>query len=153
MAHYKSNLRDIQFNLFEYNRTQDVMGGGEFEDMDEETARNVLLEVEKLAKGAFAESFEPGDRTPLTLEDGDVTLPASVRAAVEAFYDADWQGLELPKHLGGVGAPPSLRWASFELLWGGNPAATFYLLGTFVAALIDKLGTDAQKSRYVNSMV
>ena len=153
MAHYKSNLRDIQFNLFEYNRTQDVMGSGAFEDMDEETARNVLLEVEKLAKGAFAESFEPGDRTPLTLDDGDVTLPPSVRAAVEAFYDADWQGLELPEHLGGVGAPPSLRWASFELLWGGNPAATFYLLGTFVAALIDKLGTDAQKSRYVNSMV
>ena len=60
MAHYKSNVRDIQFNLFEYNRTQDVMGSGTFEDMDEETARNVLLEVEKLAKGAFAESFEPG---------------------------------------------------------------------------------------------
>ncbi|NNE17326.1 MAG: acyl-CoA dehydrogenase, partial [Myxococcales bacterium] len=126
---------------------------GAFEDMDEETARNVLLEVEKLAKGPFAESFEPGDRTPLALLDGDVTLPPSVRSAVEAFYEADWQGLELPPHLGGVGAPPSLRWAAFEMLWGGNSAATFYLLGTFVAALIDELGTDAQKSRYVNNMI
>ncbi|NNE18160.1 MAG: acyl-CoA dehydrogenase N-terminal domain-containing protein [Myxococcales bacterium] len=43
MVHYKSNLRDIQFNLFEYSRTQDVMGRGAFEDMDEETARNVLV--------------------------------------------------------------------------------------------------------------
>ena len=62
MSHYKSNLRDLEFNLFEYNRTQQFMGHGPFTQMDEASAREILREVEKLASGAIAESFEEGDR-------------------------------------------------------------------------------------------
>jgi len=35
MSHYESNLRDLELNLFEYNRTQDRMGSGPFAEMDE----------------------------------------------------------------------------------------------------------------------
>ena len=45
MAHYKSNLRDIEFNLFEVLRTQDGYGTGAFAQMDEDTARAILGEV------------------------------------------------------------------------------------------------------------
>jgi hypothetical protein len=44
MSHYKSNLRDIEFNLFEVNRIQDYLGSGEWADLDEDTARHILSE-------------------------------------------------------------------------------------------------------------
>jgi alkylation response protein AidB-like acyl-CoA dehydrogenase len=57
--------------------------------------------------------------------------------------------LELPEHLGGFGAPPSVIWAAFELIAGANPSAAFYLFGTFISRIIDRLGTDSQKKRFL----
>jgi hypothetical protein len=54
MGHYKSNLRDIEFNLFEVFQRQDLLGSGPYPDLDEETARDILSEVEKLALGPLA---------------------------------------------------------------------------------------------------
>jgi hypothetical protein len=48
MSHYKSNLRDLEFNLFEVFGAADRMGSGPYHDMDVETARSVLEEVERL---------------------------------------------------------------------------------------------------------
>ncbi len=153
MGHYKSNLRDLEFNLFEYHQTQAVMGKGPFADMDEETARGIVREIEKLATTVLAESFEEGDRTPPKLERGDVTLPAGVTRAIGAFFDGEWEKLELPARLGGFGATPSMRWAMLELVSGANPAVAFYIFGTFIATIIDRLGTEAQRKRFVEPMI
>lgn len=63
MGHYKSNLRDLEFNLFEVFRRQDLLGSGPYADLDEDTARSILDEVSRLAEGPLAESFEDADRT------------------------------------------------------------------------------------------
>ena len=42
MSHYKSNLRDIHFNLFELLGRQDILGAGPFEEMDVDTAKEIL---------------------------------------------------------------------------------------------------------------
>ena len=39
------------------------------------------------------------------------------------------------------------------MILGGNPSIGLYLFGTFMATIIDKLGTDAQKERYVRRML
>ena len=44
MSHYKSNLRDIEFNLFEVLGRDEVLGTGPFAEVDGETAREVLAE-------------------------------------------------------------------------------------------------------------
>ena len=79
MSHYKSNLRDIEFNLFELLGRQEVLGAGPFAEIDEETARDMLAEVNKLALGPVAESFTDGDRNPPVFDPatGTVTLPES----------------------------------------------------------------------------
>ena len=46
MGHYKSNLRDIEFNLFEVFGAGDRLGKGPFAEMDEDTARYLLQESE-----------------------------------------------------------------------------------------------------------
>jgi hypothetical protein len=64
MGHYKSNLRDLEFNLFEVLRRQDLLGREPYPDVDEETARGILDEVNRLAVGPIAESFADADRHP-----------------------------------------------------------------------------------------
>ncbi len=153
--HYKANLRDIYFNLFEDLRIQDTtLGKGEFADMDEQTAREALAALEKLCTEEMCKSFVDSDRIPLTLDgDGNVTLPPSLSAAMRTFYEQGWHLFELPTRLGGYGAPPSVIWAGFELQVGANPAMAFYLFGGYIARTIDRLGTERQKARYVQNMV
>ena len=63
MGHYKSNVRDIEFNLFEVLGTDAILGTPPFTDIDQETARGILAEVARLAEGPVGESFADGDRT------------------------------------------------------------------------------------------
>ena len=153
MSHYKSNLRDLEFNLFEYNRTQQFMGKAPFTQMDEASSREILRAMQKLCVGPIAESFEEGDHTPLVLDKGDVLLPAGIKASLAAFFEGEWQLLELPEHLGGYGATPSLRWAALEMMVGANASVAFYMFGTFLATIIDRIGTDEQKKLYVKPML
>ena len=50
MGHYKSNVRDIEFNLFEVFGRQEVLGQGLYEDVDTDTAKEILHEVARLAE-------------------------------------------------------------------------------------------------------
>ena len=154
-AHYRSNLRDIYFNLFEVLRVQAAtFGKPPYASMDEDTARAALGGLEEFVQASFAPSFVVGDRVGATFDGkGNVTLPAPVTASLRAYYEAGWHNLELPESLGGMGAPPSVGWAGFELLAGSHAAATFYLLGNLVAKVIDALGTAGQRARFVDNMV
>ena len=60
MGHYQSNLRDIEFNLFEVLRRQDLLGREPYADLDEQTVRGILAEMNRLAAGPLAESFADG---------------------------------------------------------------------------------------------
>lgn len=153
--HYKSNLRDIFFNLFEVLEIQRTsLGHGAFAGFDEAAARDALTQFERFAQAELAPSFVEGDRTPLTLDKaGNVTLPPGVRDAILAYHKADWAKLDLPEHLGGYGAPPSVIWSKFELMAGAHAAVTFYMLGTAIAYVIDRLGTEDQKKRFVGPMI
>lgn len=149
--HYKSNLRDLFFNLFEVLRVDEVsLGKGPFEAMDFESAKNAMTAFEELATTTLAESFAEGDRTPLTLDaDGNVGLPEGIKKSILAFQEAGWHRLDLPEHMGGYCAPPSVAWACAEMMSGANPSVAFYLYGTIMNRLIDRLGTPEQKARYL----
>lgn len=154
MSHYISNLRDIEFNLFEVLRIQDRLGHGPYGQLDEETAREILREVERIASGPFAASFVEGDRTPLHLDgDGDVTLPPGLHASLDAYFDGEWYRLQLPEHLGGYGATPSLNWSATAMLAGANASALLYTAGPFFAAIVDPLMTPEQREQWVTPWV
>lgn len=150
--HYKSNLRDIRFNLFEVLRIQDeIIGKGPFAGADFESMDGALVELEKLAVGPWAASYMDADRVGLKLDgDGNVTLPESLKKSIKAYYDGGWHYMEVPEHLGGVGAPPTMAWGAFELLAGGNANGVFYLLGTTIAKVIDRVATESQKEWYTS---
>jgi alkylation response protein AidB-like acyl-CoA dehydrogenase len=147
VGHYKSNLRDIEFNLFEVLSRQDLLGSGPYADIDQQTARGMLEEVDRLATGPVADSFAAADRNPPVFDPAthSVRMPESFARSFRAFMDAEWFRLGLPPEIGGTGAPRSLHWAIAELILGANPAVWMYASGGSMAHALWRMGTPEQR--------
>jgi alkylation response protein AidB-like acyl-CoA dehydrogenase len=147
MGHYKSNLRDIEFTLFEVFGRSQVLGTGPYAEVDEDTARSILGEVERLATHELAESLLESDRTPPVYDPAThtVTMPEGFKKSYQAYMDAEWWRMDLPEELGGTVVPPSLRWAVAELILGSNPAVHMYASGMAFAHGVYRLGTEEQR--------
>ncbi|HEY1627080.1 MAG TPA: acyl-CoA dehydrogenase [Streptosporangiaceae bacterium] len=147
MSHYKSNLRDIEFNLFEVLRRQDLLDSDAYPELDSETVRGILGEMDRLAQGPLAESYADADRNPPVFDPAthSVRIPDSLRKSYRTFMDAEFYRLSLPPELGGTNAPRSLNWAMAELILGSNPAVWMYASGHTMARVLWDLGTAEQK--------
>ena len=147
MSHYRANLRDIEFNLFEVFGAADRLGTGPYAEMDPETAKEALSEIERLATGPLAESYLSSDRNPPKYDPAtySVEMPEDFKKSYRALMDSEWWRLDLPENLGGAGSSPSLRWAAAEMFLGSNPAAFMYMSGPGFAAILDRIGNADQK--------
>ncbi|QUR65999.1 acyl-CoA dehydrogenase [Mycobacterium spongiae] len=147
MSHYKSNVRDQVFNLFEVLGLDQALGEGAYSDLDADTAREMLTEISRLAEGPVADSFIEGDRNPPVFDPKthSVTLPESFKDSVRAVIDAGWDKAGLDEVLGGMPMPSSLMWALNEHILGANPAVWMYAGGAGFAQILHHLGTEEQK--------
>ncbi len=147
MSHYKANLRDIEFNLFEVFNAGDRLGSAPYADLDPDTVSEILGEIRTLCEGPVAESFADADRNPPTYDPASrtVELPESFKKSFHTWMEAGFWRLELPEHMGGSGAPPSVRWALAEMVLGANPALYMYMSGPGFATIVDHLGTPQQR--------
>jgi alkylation response protein AidB-like acyl-CoA dehydrogenase len=154
MGHYKSNLRDLEFTLFEVLHVQERMGVGPYAEMDRDIAHDLLREIDRLARGPLSESFAESDRNPPTFDSGmhTVELPEAFKKSYRALWEGEWYRLELPAELGGYGAPPTLRWAASELMLGANPALFMYMSGPSMAYVVHDNGT-AEQRRWAQLMI
>ena len=148
MSHYKSNVRDQVFNLFEVLGVDKVLGEGAYADLDVDTAREMLGEIARLAEGPIAESFAEGDRNPPVFdpETHTVTLPEAFKKSVRAMHrrrlgqDRPRRGAR--RH---ADAQRAVTWALHEHILGANPAVYMYAMGAGFANIFYHLGTEEQK--------
>ncbi|HHV22242.1 MAG TPA: acyl-CoA dehydrogenase [Propionibacterium sp.] len=147
MTHYQSNLRDIRFNLFEVFGRQDLLGTGPSEELDRETAETALAEMDHLCRTKLSDALMEDDRNPPIYDPQthSVSMPESTKMAYKAYMDSDWWRLELSEEMGGVEAPPSLRWAVLELILAANPALYMYSAGPKFGQLAHQLGCERDK--------
>jgi len=144
MSHYKSNLRDVEFNLFELFGRGDILGHGPFEEIDTDTAKSILVEIDRLSREDLATSFEDADRHPPVYDPAtkSVTMNPAFAASYQAWMDAEWWRLQVPAELGGQRGPNSLIWASAEFVLGANPAVWMYSAGPGFARVVHENGTE-----------
>jgi alkylation response protein AidB-like acyl-CoA dehydrogenase len=147
MGHYKSNLRDLEFNLFEVFGRQEVLGRGPYAEVDEDTAREMLKEVARLSENELAASFTDADRNPPVYDPQtcSVTMPESFAKSYQAYVDSGFWSVDVPAELDGTVAPPSLKWAMNEMVLGANPAIAMFAASYSFANLLHILGNDEQK--------
>ena len=147
MSHYKSNVRDQVFNLFEVFGVDKVLGTGDYADFDVEIATEMLAEMARLAEGPVAESFAEGDRNPPVFDPQthSVKLPEAFKKSVHSVIEGGWHKLGIEEELGGTPMPSALAWALQEHILGANPAVYMYAMGAGFANIFYHLGTDEQK--------
>ena len=147
MGHYKANLRDIEFNLFEMLGRDEVLGTGPYRELDVDTAREMLKGLTRLAENEIAESFSEADRNPPVYDPvtQQVTMPEAFVRSFEAYRDSGFWNVDVPAELGGTVAPPSFRWAMNELVLGSNPAVAMFSASYGFASLLYRYGTQEQR--------
>ncbi|WP_446666794.1 acyl-CoA dehydrogenase [Flexivirga sp. B27] len=147
MSHYKSNVRDLEFNLFEVLGRGDVLGSGPYDEVDADTAREMIKELARLAENELGDSLLDSDRNPPVYDPQtkSAQLPESFKKSYQAYLDSGFQAVDLPKEFDGTVVPPSLKWAMNELVLGSNPAIGMYAATFAFSRLLYILGTDDQK--------
>jgi alkylation response protein AidB-like acyl-CoA dehydrogenase len=147
MGHYKSNVRDLEFNMFELLKLDEVLAGEAFGDLDGDSVRQMLSEAARLAEGPVAESFADSDRHPPTFDPDThvVTLPEPFKKSLDAWHQGEWFRVGLGEDVGGVPAPSMVQWAVNELVLGANPAVFMYMAGPFMANILYGIGNEQQR--------
>ncbi|MFC9557007.1 acyl-CoA dehydrogenase [Rhodococcus sp. NPDC056960] len=147
MSHYRSNIRDMQFVLFELLGSHTVYGKAPFADVDPDAARTILAEGARYATDRLAETFADTDRAPVfDPADHSVRLPVAYRDAAADYLDSGWLDLDLPEEISGQNVPPSLRWCITEMMLGANPAIPQGLnVIPQVVRLLRQQGTEDQR--------
>jgi alkylation response protein AidB-like acyl-CoA dehydrogenase len=147
MTHFRHNLRDLEFNLFEVFGADKILDNPAFADLDEATAREILTELARLSEEELAASYVEGDRNPPVFDaaTNSVTLPEAFKKSYKAFIDAEYWRLDLPEVLGGTVAPRMLWWSLAELVLGANPALWMYAAGSSFAHSAYIEGTEEQQ--------
>ncbi|UFS97659.1 acyl-CoA dehydrogenase [Nocardia huaxiensis] len=147
MGHYRSNVRDLEFTLFEMFGLDKILASGAYGDLDGPTVRQMLTEAAKLAEGPVAEGFSDADRNPPTFDAAThtVRIPESFKKALRAWQSADWFRVGLRGEVGGVPAPAMVTWAITEFLLGAQPGIYFYLTGPVFSSILHGIGTEEQQ--------
>ncbi len=147
MGHYKSNVRDLEFNLFEVLALEKVLATGEYGDLDPQSVREMLHEAAKLAEGPLAEAFAETDRNPPSFDPAThvVSIPAVFKKSFRAWHDGEWFRVGMAEDIGGVPAPSMVEWAINELALGAQPAVFLYSAGPKMADIINAIGNDLQR--------
>lgn len=148
MAQFKTDLRDIYFNLFNVLKIQEHTGVGE-SDM-----KDVISECNKfMEKEVFPTRIE-GDHIGVKLENGKVTVPECMQAPLRKYYENGWYGIGYSEDIGGMPAPHSVSLVCQSIMNGANVAFSMYPgLTKGAMDVILQVGTAAQKETYIPKMM
>ena len=104
MSHYKSNVRDQVFNLFEVLGVDKALGEGEYGDLDADTAREMLSEIGPAGRGADRRVVRRGRPQPAGFRPQDALGDAArvVQEVRPRHHRGGWDKVGLDEALGGM---------------------------------------------------
>lgn len=145
MADYKTDLRDINFNLFETLKVHEKS-----EDYGEQDLKEIVSQFDYFTGNEIFPTRIPGDEKGVHLKDGAVTVPEEFHQANQSFYENGWFALGYPEEIGGMPVPWAVTFACKSIGIGANVAFSMYH-GLTAGALnvIHEIGSDEQKAKYI----
>jgi len=156
MAHpnqYKSNLRDLQFLLFEQFKLGELLGTAPYANWGKDEVLAVLEEAYGWVQKYLGPYNRSGDDEGCRLEGGQVRVPAGFKEAWKALYEAGWRTLAVEEQHGGQAGPFTLAMMVEEFMCGSNTSFNMYPALTQGAAdVILAFGTPEQQATYVPNM-
>src|SRR5438045_9256965 len=119
---YKTDLREMQFVLFEQFQYGDLVAKEPFSAWGLDEAKAVLNETYRFAREVLGPLNTVGDRDGCRLEKGQVLTPKGFKDAWKQLYESGFKTVAAPVEFGGQGAPNSLYVLVEERLTGANTA-------------------------------
>ncbi len=149
MAKYKTDLQDINFNLFDVLDSARHIADYESNDLAE-----IVNQFDKFVENEVYPTRQAGDEEGVKLESDGVKVPKSYHQANQSFYANGWYGLGFSEELGGMPCPESVTLACTSIINGANVAFSMYY-GLTKAAMnvIIKKGSSEQKEKMVTAMM
>ena len=97
MGHYKSNVRDLEFNMFEVLGINEALDAGEFGDSRHRHGEGHPRRGPDPDRGPVAESFASPTATPVSTRDPLVSIPEDSKQSFAAWYDAGYTSWACPE--------------------------------------------------------
>lgn len=150
MAVYKSDQRDIFFNLI------DVLNVMEHEQygFDEGSVKEIIGEFDKFVENEIYPTRQISDEEGVKLTDKGVIVPESLHKLNKTFYDMGWYALGMPEEIGGSPVPEALSTACLSLAAAANTGWSMYPALTKGAMnVLRMVGDDYLKTTYIEKMM
>jgi hypothetical protein len=147
---YKVNYRDIEFNLFEYLKIQELGKSSKYNGLGKEDFSAILSEALKFTQNEIDPLFKKSDEIGCRLENGVVHTPPGFKDAYKHFTANGFIGMDVPTTYGGQGLPVSLAMACQEFFSGSCVAFSMYPgLSRGAAHLIETFSKQELAERFV----
>lgn len=150
---YLVNERDLQFNLFEYLKVQDLQKLETFSQFGEEDYKAFLEQSLKFAQNELAPLNKISDEQGARLENGIVITTPGFKETYQSYSQNGFIGLDVPTTYGGMGLPVSLFMPISEFFTGACFSFMMFPgLTRGAAHLIESFGTPELAQLYCPKM-
>jgi alkylation response protein AidB-like acyl-CoA dehydrogenase len=148
VAQFKTDLKDIYFNLFNILKIQQAPG------IVENDMKDIINECNKFIEKEVYPTRTLGDHEGVSLANGKVTAPKSFQAPMKKYYENGWHAIGYPEDIGGMPVPHTVSLVCQSIMNGANVAFSMYPgLSRGAMDVILKVGTQEQKDTYVPNMI
>lgn len=149
MANYKTDLRDINFNLFELLKVEKYSS-----DMEVNDLKDLISQFDNFVEKEIFSCREQGDHEGVRMTPEGVKVPESFIRANETFYENGWFALGVKEDLGGMPMPEAITTTCTGLFTGANVSYSMYPgLTKSAFNCIVEVGNETQKSFYLPPML
>ncbi|MCR9205325.1 MAG: acyl-CoA dehydrogenase [Halobacteriovoraceae bacterium] len=150
MAKFRTDIKDISFNLFKDLKVQDHTP-----DYGENDLKDIIIQFDKFAENEVYSCRMEGDEQGVKLDpEKGVLVPESFKKATEQYYQNGWYALGYPEEIGGMPAPQSVTTACTSIYVGANVALSMYSgLSQGAMNVILQVGSDEQKEKFIPPMM
>jgi alkylation response protein AidB-like acyl-CoA dehydrogenase len=154
MAGYRAPLREMRFWL---SLLRDPGSNGSvaaYADISTDLIDAVLDEAARLGEDVLDPLYRLGDRRGAELVDGQVRVPAELKAAYQQFAAGGWAGLPADPEFGGQGLPQLIAVAVNEIWKSSNLALSLCpMLTQGAVEALHRHGSEALRRRYLPKMI
>lgn len=148
VAQFRTDLKDIYFNLFNVLKIQTQEG------VVENDTKDIINECNKFIEKEVYPTRTKGDSEGVKLENKVVTAPKSFKEPMKKYYENGWHAIGYGEEIGGMPAPHTVSLVCQSIMNGANVAFSMYPgLTRGAMDVILKIGSKEQKDTYIPNMI
>jgi alkylation response protein AidB-like acyl-CoA dehydrogenase len=153
MAQVVADRRDVDFVLHEQLDVARLSRHEQFAEFTRKTIDLIVSEARNLALRELLPCQREADEEGCAFDNGQVTVPKAFHRAYGLFRQGEWIAMCDDPAWGGQGMPRTVSMAADNYFNGANfPFMLHNILIHGAGKLVERFGTDNQKTRYLKNM-